>query len=200
MKTTRNLWPLGIIVTFALFFAGTVSLIVMAFSQKVDLVSADYYEQELKFQGRIDRVERTRSTATQAAVAYDAATHSITISLPADQAGHEVSGRIELYRPSASELDRAVKLEPDPSGVQRLDTAGMVPGLWKVRVSWTVEQQDYFLDQKVVVGAKATWPGDSMRRTNRQQGVAADVSRRILAGAKMAPTDAGGYLGARCSS
>ena len=152
----RNLWPLGIIVTFVLFFAGTVGLIVVACSQKADLVSADYYEQELKFQGRIDRVERTQRTTTQAAVAYDLATHSITISLPAGQAEHEVSGRIELYRPSAAGLDRALKLEPDFTGVQRLDAAGMVPGLWKVRLSWTVEHQDYFLDQKVVVGAKAS--------------------------------------------
>ena len=45
----------------------------MACSQKVDLVSPDYYEQELKFQGQIDRVERTRRAASQAAVAYDAA-------------------------------------------------------------------------------------------------------------------------------
>ena len=156
MKTSRNLWPLGIIVTFALFFTGTVGLIVMACSQKVDLVSTDYYEQELKFQGRIDRVERTRHTATQATVAYDANQQCITISLPAGQAGHQVSGHIELYRPSAAGLDRAVKLEPDANGVQHLDAAGMVPGLWKVRVSWTVEHEDYFLDQKVVVGSKAS--------------------------------------------
>jgi nitrogen fixation protein FixH len=156
MPTSRNLWPLGIIVTFVLFFAGTVGLIVMAFSQKADLVSADYYEQELKFQGRIDRVERTRSAATQASVAYDAARQCITVSLPVEQARHEVSGRIELYRPSAAGLDRSVKLEPDANGVQRLDAAGMAPGLWKVRVSWTVEHQDYFLDQKVVVGSKAS--------------------------------------------
>jgi nitrogen fixation protein FixH len=154
MKPSRNLWPLGIILTFALFFAGTVGLIVMAFSQKVDLVSADYYEQELKFQGRIDRVERTRRAATQAAVAYDAARRCITVSLPAEQARHGVTGRIELYRPSAAGLDRAVELAPDAQGVQRLDAAGLAPGLWKVRVSWTVEKQDYFLDQKVVVGAK----------------------------------------------
>jgi hypothetical protein len=32
----------------------------------------------------------------------------------------------------------------------------MAPGLWKVRVSWTVEKQDYYLDQKVVVGGKAS--------------------------------------------
>jgi nitrogen fixation protein FixH len=154
MKPPRNLWPLGIIVTFALFFTGTVGLVVMAFSQKVDLVSPDYYEQELKFQGRIDRVERTRSAPSQASVGYDAGGKCITVSLPAHQVGHDVSGRIELYRPSASGLDRAIKLEPDTKGVQRVDAAGMVPGLWKVRVSWTVEHQDYFLDQKVVVGSK----------------------------------------------
>lgn len=39
-----------------------------------------------------------------------------------------------------------------------------------------------------------------MRRTYRQQEVAADVSRRILPEAKMAPTNVGGYLGARYSS
>jgi nitrogen fixation protein FixH len=156
MKTSRNLWPLGVITTFALFFAGTVGLIVMACSQKVDLVSADYYEQELKFQGRIDRVERTRRAATRAAVAYDAARRCITVSLPADQARHEVTGHIELYRPSAAGLDREVELAPDAHGVQRLDATGMAPGLWKVRVSWTVEKQDYYLDQKVVVGGKAS--------------------------------------------
>jgi hypothetical protein len=154
MNTPRNLWPLGIIATFVLFFAGTVSLVVMACSQPVDLVSADYYEQELKFQGRIDRVERTRHAANQATVAYDAAAQCITVSLPADQVGHEVSGRIELYRPSAARLDRALKFEPDTKGLQRVDAAGMASGLWKVRVSWTFERQDYFLDEKVVVGSK----------------------------------------------
>jgi hypothetical protein len=154
MKPPRNLWPPAIITTFALFFAGTVGLVVMACSQKVDLVSSDYYEQELKFQGRIDRVERTRQAAAQAAVAYDAARRCITVSLPADQARHQVTGLIELYRPSAAGLDRTVELAPDARGVQRLDAAGLAPGLWKVRVSWTVDHQDYFLDQKVVVAAK----------------------------------------------
>jgi nitrogen fixation protein FixH len=154
MKPSRNPWPLGIIITFALFFAGTVGLVVMACSQKVDLVSADYYEQELKFQGRIDRVEHTRSAATQATVAYEATQRCITISLPAEQAQHKVWGSVELYRPSAAGMDRAVKFEPDASGVQRIDAAGMAPGLWRVRVTWTAEKENYYLDQKVVVGSK----------------------------------------------
>ena len=154
MATTRNLWPLGIILTLVVFFAGTVGLVVMACSQRVDLVSPDYYERELKFQGRIDQVERTHRAANQASVAYDTAGKCITVSLPADQAGREISGRIELYRPSASGLDRAVKFAPDVKGVQRLNAAGLAPGLWKVRVSWTFDRQDYFLDEKVVVGPK----------------------------------------------
>jgi hypothetical protein len=152
----RNLWPLGIILTLVTFFAGTVGLVVLACSQRADLVSPDYYEKEIKFQGQIDRAERTHRAASQASVAYEAAGKCITVSLPAEQAGREISGRIELYRPSAAGLDRALKLAPDGKGVQRLDAAGLAPGLWKVRVSWTFERQDYFLDQKVVVGAKTS--------------------------------------------
>jgi hypothetical protein len=50
MKSNRNLWPWAIVLTFVLFISGTVSLVVMACSQKVELVSQNYYEQELQFQ------------------------------------------------------------------------------------------------------------------------------------------------------
>ena len=154
MKTTRNLWPLSIIVVCSLFVASTAALIVMACSQKVDLVSADYYEKELKFQGQIDRTERTRLEASQTAVAYDGAHQQITVSLPPGQAHGSVSGSVELYRPSSASMDRAVRLAPDASGVQHVDADGLAPGLWKVRVSWTFEKRNYYLEQKVVVGAK----------------------------------------------
>jgi len=154
MKPARNPWPIGIIVVCALFVAGTATLIVVACSQNTDLVSPDYYEQELRFQGQIDRIQRTRSSAPQAFVAYDAAAKSITVSLPPAQARPPVTGRIELYRPSAAGMDRTVKLEPDAKGVHRIDTTGMAPGLWKVRVSWTAAEQTYYLEQKVVVPPK----------------------------------------------
>jgi hypothetical protein len=156
VKAPRNLWPLGIIVVCATFVAGTAGLIVVACSQKVDLVSADYYEKELKYQGQIDRAERTQHDARQAAVAYDVAHQNITVSLPPGQAHGNVSGNVELYRPSAAGLDRAVRLDLDASGVQRLDASALAPGLWKVRVSWTFEQRNYYLEQKVVVGAKTS--------------------------------------------
>ena len=153
MNPTRNLWPTGIIVACALFVAGTAGLIVMACAQKDDLVRADYYEQELRYQSQIDRVERTRLAAAQAAVTYDNAKRCLTIALPPAQAARPITGTIHLYRPSAGALDRSLQLKVDANGLQSLDAASLTPGLWKVRVSWTVDNQDYYLDQKVVAGA-----------------------------------------------
>jgi hypothetical protein len=149
MNAPRNFWPTGIIVILSVFFCGTIGLLVLACSQKTDLVSADYYEQEIKFQHHMDSLTRAQSLG--ASVVYDSAARRIRISLPGEQAGRAVAGYIQLYRPSASALDRRVSLEPDSRGVQLLDAAALSPGLWKVRVSWKLERQDYFVDQMVVV-------------------------------------------------
>ena len=34
--------------------------------------------------------------------------------------------------------------------------ADLRPGLWEVRVSWTVGQEDYFIDQRLVIGPPAS--------------------------------------------
>jgi len=153
MKPTRNLWPFGILSAFALFIAGTAGLIVLACSHKVDLVSADYYEQEIRFQSQLDRLDRTHKLEQQACVSYDASAQRITISVPVQQAVHSISGQVQLYRPSAAGLDRHVKLAPDSRGFQSVDAAKLLPGLWKVRVLWTVENKEYFIDQSVIVRA-----------------------------------------------
>jgi hypothetical protein len=155
MKPPRNLWPYGIILAFVLFISGTVSLVVMACSQRVDLVNNNYYEQELQYQAQIDRATRANGLASQARIDYDGARKSIVVSLPRDQAGHKVVGQIQLYRPSAAGMDRQFDLQPDARGTQSLDASRLSPGLWWVRLSWVVEQQEYFVDQKLVIRSHA---------------------------------------------
>jgi nitrogen fixation protein FixH len=157
MKSTKNprsLWPYGIIVAFAIFICGTIGLIVLACSHRTDLVSANYYEQEIKFQNRLDQLRRTAQLNVAGTVAYDAGKQQIKISLPTDQSRQAVSGRVQLYRPSAAGLDRQVALTPDREGVQIVEAKDLRPGLWKVRVSWTVGDNDYFIDQKIVISPR----------------------------------------------
>jgi hypothetical protein len=153
MKATHNLWPRAIIGAFVVFILGTAGLIVLACSQRIELVSSDYYEREIKFQNQIDRLERTRLLGKQASISYDAQLSALTVSLPPDQVSKNLTGHISLYRPSAAGLDRQVPLQPAPDGVQRLDTSGLMPGLWKVRVFWNSGPEEYLMDQQFVFAA-----------------------------------------------
>lgn len=145
-------WPVSIISFFVVAVIGCATFVAFCNRHPVDLVAPDYYDQEVRFQDQMDRVKRTRESATLASARFDAATKAIVIALPAEHCKSQVTGRVELYRPSARELDRQFPLAPGPDGIQRIDTADLRTGLWKVRVSWTVSGQEYFLDQKLVLG------------------------------------------------
>jgi len=151
----RNPWPAGIIATFALFIAGTVGLVILSARNHVELVSPDYYERELRYQEQINRRERTQALPDQARVSYDAAQGSIFVALPAAQA-RVAQGRIQLYRPSDARLDREVPLALDGKGIQRLDAKQLHAGPWNVRVQWSVDGKEYFLNRSIVVS-----PGQS---------------------------------------
>jgi hypothetical protein len=158
MKIRFHFWPWGLITVFALFFCGTVTLVVITSLQNEDLVSNNYYEQELRYQGRVDSIGRTRQLAVQATARYDAATRRIIVTLPPEHAGKNATGSIELYRPNDASLDQSLALSVDQHGVQALDASALKPGLWKVRVDWRVDGCDYYVDQKVTNAPAAEFP------------------------------------------
>ena len=153
MKPTFNPWPYAIILTFILFISGTIGLVVMASSQRVDLVSNNYYEQELKYQGQINRAAHAQALSAPVHISYDRSSHQIAIVLPPEHANHAVIGRIQLYRPSEASLDREFKLQVD-HGSQTLDGSTLRPGLWKVHLSWTVDQEEFGSDQQLIIPAR----------------------------------------------
>lgn len=147
---SRNAWPVAIVAFFAVFATFLAVFVVWAVGQKQELVAENYYEQEVRYQQRLDKVNRTQVIAGQAAVTFDAARNCIVVALPPAQA-QGASGRIHFYRPSDARLDREVSLALNPTGVQTLDAKSLTSGLWKVRVEWTAQGQDYFLDQALVI-------------------------------------------------
>ena len=155
MKKPENLWPLGIILTFVVFICGTIGLVVMASTQHVDLVNANYYEQEIKYQSRIDSLNRARQLGMNASITYDGARKCIVISLPMEQAHIGVSGQIDLYRPSMAGLDRQFPLDMKYSNVQSIDASKLKSGLWRVRANWKVDNTEFSLDQKIILGSQA---------------------------------------------
>lgn len=155
MKPTpppRSLWPVAIITFFilAVLFLGT--FVFWALRQREDLVTANYYEKEIRYQQQLDTLNRSQAVAAQVVVTYEPIANQIVITLPAAQA-QGATGKIHLYRPSDASLDRELPLALDAAGTQQLDATKLQPGLWKVRVHWTTAGQEYFIDQSVIVKA-----------------------------------------------
>ena|SRR5579862_4622706 len=150
-----NPWPVSIIAFFTVAIIGCGTFIAWCSRHPADLISPNYYEEEVRYQGQIDRIRHTQERAGLASIAYDGASKHINISLPVSLTGSKPLGQIQLYRPSAVNLDRQVKLELNPGGTQAIDAASLVPGLWKVRVSWTVDDHDYFIDQKILIPSRS---------------------------------------------
>jgi nitrogen fixation protein FixH len=143
-----NPWPVSIAAFFTVAVLGCAGMVVFCSRQPTELVAADYYDQEVHFQGQMEGVQRAQQQG-QASVGYDAATRRITVSLPPDSLRGNVAGTVQLYRPSSVALDRKVKFEPGTDGIQTIDAASLQPGLWKVRLAWTVNGEDYYSDQRL---------------------------------------------------
>ncbi len=153
-----NPWPWAIIASFALFIAGTVGLVIMACAQRGDLVSDNYYEEELKFQTQLDRANSAARLGSTASMTYQPERRLILVALPADQAQRQPRGTITFYRPSAAGLDRKVPLKLDSAGRQSIDSTGLQVGPWQVRVAWTAGEQDFFIERKLVIEAEGGAP------------------------------------------
>ncbi len=152
MKTQKNFWPLGIILTFVVFFIGMASVVIIAATHRDHLVSDNYYEQELKFQTQIDDAARAR--AVGATIQYEAAVAKVIIRVPVAQLAQKFSGKVTFYRADAPKLDRESLLEPKADGTQTVELAPFAAGPWRVRVQWTADDKNYFIEEKITVAKR----------------------------------------------
>ncbi|GAA4054742.1 hypothetical protein GCM10022409_47290 [Hymenobacter glaciei] len=147
----RSVWPYAIIAVFVLFAAYIGSMVYQAMQTDVNLVSADYYQQELAHQQRMDAVARTAALPAPVQVRHEPASHRLTLELPAALAGQAVQGQVHFFRPSDKALDFTLPLQPAANRRQVINTSKMAPGLWRVQLDFTAGGQAYFLEQDLTL-------------------------------------------------
>lgn len=144
-----NPWPYGIIAVFAIFVPATVGLVVLASANRMDLVAGDYYEQEVRYQGRLESLNRTHALGSRAGIKLESARQQLIITIPSEHEGRLTDGQIVLYRPSAAGMDRRMKLAVNSDGRQTVDVNTLPAGRWKVRVQWKVAAEEFLLEETV---------------------------------------------------
>ena len=147
----RSFWPMAILTYFILAIIGIAIFITFAVRQNMDLVRKDYYAEEIQFQQHFDQLSRTRELNWKPEVAYDRERDVVVISLTK---ALSISGKIQFYRPSDAALDHHVKLSLNQDGAQEIDARNFPNGLWKVRISWTADDEEFFTQEIIVIDRK----------------------------------------------
>ena len=148
MKLRMN-WAVGIVASYVLFAGGTTAVVVYALNRPVDLVSPDYYARSLQQNQQMD-AERNTAELHGGASVVQAGDRAIVVSLPSRQAD-SARGSVTLYRPSDASADRVFPLAADGTGRQRISLEGLREGLWLVRVRWTAQAREFYVEQRIFV-------------------------------------------------
>ncbi len=142
----RNyLWPLGIVVTMALFMGMTLMFVKKAFSERVDLVAPDYYYRDKVFSERLDQ-ENALAKLGQGTIAR--VDQGVAIQLPPFFSDKRVKGTVQFYSPLNPAHDFSLPVEFDGAKRDvktRLDKAL----LWKVSFAFDSGGKKYFLQSTV---------------------------------------------------
>jgi nitrogen fixation protein FixH len=143
MNKKKFSWGTGIIIFISVFLLLDLIFILFSFSHKVDLVTNNYYEKELKYQDEINK--QTNSSQLKERVTIDYQKSFVRIIYPKSLLSNNPAGTVRFYRPSNSVYDFETQLKLDSSGTQIIKTSGLIPGAWKIILNWNssgVEYQD----------------------------------------------------------
>ena len=135
-------WGYKIAILYTGFVALIVTMVVLSSREKVDLVAADYYEQELHFQEKINN--SGRSNSLQQPLSWSVETGALVLSFPEEFNSSAISGSVYFQRPSDAAMDRTVSIPAGSERIKTIPTAAFPKGIYKMEISWEVNKEKYY--------------------------------------------------------
>lgn len=144
-------WPYAVVGFLSAFFLYLIGFVIFSSFHSMDLVTENYYEQEVEFQEQIDRIQRSREIRSSVELSHDPERKTLSLTLPQDVSGQKPEGTVRFYRPSDALLDFEVALNLGPTGTQIVDAERLKPGFWRIKVTWEADGEEYYFEDIVVL-------------------------------------------------
>ncbi len=141
-------WGIKIIISFAVFAAGIILMVAISISNSTDLVSENYYEQEIKYQERIDMLSNSISLNENITVETD--NENVVIRLNNGNV-KDLEGKIHFYRTSDAAKDFEVNFIPSEQGILKVPSEKLDKGIWKIKMFLSDKNQNYFVEKSIFI-------------------------------------------------
>ncbi|MCP9766817.1 hypothetical protein EGI22_02780 [Lacihabitans sp. LS3-19] len=141
-------WGHKIGIAYAAFVVFMVTLVVLCIKQKdIFLVSDDYYNDELAYETRIQKIKNSNGLTDK--VAINVSEKSDSVSLDLTKASIGSTGTVVFYRPSSQKMDYKIPVNLDYNGQQKIYTGNLASGLWTVKVEWKNSEKEFYKEEKI---------------------------------------------------
>jgi nitrogen fixation protein FixH len=137
-------WKITIIMTA--FIAFILSMVISSFGNKIDLVSADYYQKELVFQEVIDA--KTNALSIKSEVNVKHTESGLELSFPDTFTKQITEGTITFFRPDNSDLDTEEILSL-VDNKQILSFKKLKPGFYNIYIAFKAGGDDYHIEKSI---------------------------------------------------
>ncbi|HVU94148.1 MAG TPA: FixH family protein [Puia sp.] len=142
-------WGNKLLLVFVIFGSGISYMVYRCMQTPVDLVSKDYYKDELAYQQVIDGSRHANALSTMPRLAATEA--GLRLQLPVEMKQKTLTGRIRFYCPANAARDREIPLSPDAECRQDIPKDVLSPGQYTVSISWDAGGINYFSQQSLTI-------------------------------------------------
>ncbi len=138
-------WGTKIALSFVLFGIFILYMVVQAFREDFDLVTENYYQEELQYQTRIQ--EKANLLQSGDEIVIETNEKDVLFKFP--ETFSEAEGTIYFYHPSKKLFDKTFQVALNEQNRQIIDREELVKGRYKVKVSWRVGGLSYFQEKEL---------------------------------------------------
>ena len=142
-------WGIRITILYLSFVGLILTLVFLSSRQKVELVSKDYYEQELKYQNKIDAIKNINALSNAVLVTNHLG--KVNIAFSEYFSNSKIKGTIYFFRPSDSSMDYKLDINPSANGIQTIETNRLIKGLYTLQISFDFEGKEYYKEESIFI-------------------------------------------------
>jgi hypothetical protein len=142
-------WGTGIFIVIIVFILAVAGFMIYVSTLDINLVEDNYYDKELVYQDRIDRINNTAALTWKIGIKQDQG--RLILQFPSQEPPIAPEGTLLLYRPSDPGKDITIPLQLNDSARQIIDIARIDRGKWVIKLDWKTNGKSYYFEKEVFI-------------------------------------------------
>jgi len=143
-------WGTGIVIAFIAFIGFIMYFVInMNINKKYDhdLVTEEYYKEELEYQKDIDKEKNAKDL--EADITWKKTDKGLLIVFPENLDHTKINGKVFLYRPSNKQFDFETPVSMSDHNLLIPDNR-LLDGRWNIKVDWQYQGKSYLYKKEIV--------------------------------------------------